>query len=95
MGSLGVLKDAGAGALLPIGAGYGADYAYDMYKGPEGESVDEMLARERAENFAANPEPNIFYEEGGSTDLGERPKVFSPESILELGGFNISPLKGF
>lgn len=95
MGSLGVLKDAGAGALLPIGAGYGADYAYDMYKGPEGESVDEMLARERAENFAANPEPNIFYEEGGSTDLGERPKVFSPESILGLGGFNISPLKGF
>lgn len=91
MGSLGVLKDAGSGALLPIGAGYGLDYAYDMYKGPETENVDEMLARERAENFAANPEPNIFYEEGGSTDLGERPKVFSPESILGFSG--LSPLK--
>ena len=33
----------------------------DMYKGDqETENVDEMLARERAENFAANPEPNIF-----------------------------------
>ena len=91
MGSLGVLKDASAGALLPIGAGYGADYAYDMYKGPETENVDEMLARERAENFAANPEPNIFYNEGGTTDLGERPKVFSPESILGFSG--LSPLK--
>jgi len=91
MGSLGVLKDAGAGALLPIGAGYGADYAYDMYKGPEGESFEDRIARERAENFAANPEPNIFYNEGGSTDLGERPKVFSPESILGFSG--LSPLK--
>ena len=91
MGSLGVLKDAGSGALLPIGAGYGADYAYDMYKGPEGESLEDKMARERAENFAANPEPNIFYEEGGSTDLGERPKVFSPESILGFSG--LSPLK--
>jgi hypothetical protein len=91
MGSLGVLKDAGSGALLPIGAGYGADYAYDMYKGPEGESFEDRMSRERAENFAANPEPNIFYEEGGSTDLGERPKVFSPESILGFSG--ISPIK--
>ena len=60
-------------------------------KDQKAENVDEMLARERAENFAANPEPNIFYNEGGSTDLGERPKVFSPESILGFSG--LSPIK--
>ena len=91
MDTLGVLKDAGSGALLPIGAGYGADYAYDMYKSPEEESFEDRIARERAENFAANPEPNIFYNEGGTTDLGERPKVFSPEAILGFSG--LSPLK--